>query len=422
MQQLQQPRQYACVSLNPLQQMQQTRPARQIKEQPFCWQGLTALDVVRMNYDGHRLGVALLLYNGLTEIASRQRTPDKAKTSCHYLGQQVGLSETTARRYLHDFAKLGLIAVEAGTHTANTYILLPAAQPPPPEVEGDVLLVDTIGISQGVNRTIPLYQAAGATPKPLRGSTRATLEPSRGSSRDSQCITTEDNKGLIQQQTNIAGGDGTMVVEAERLEPVASVERPSTPPQEAVNALCQMGIRRATAEQLAVQHNIERVVGWADYARNAIGLNNRAGFVISRLKAGDPAPLPADRFSCYIVGGTVPPLARKGVGQSGSVWGSHSGPLFQPPSSPALPPLEIRPPLRVEQARDVWRYSASDEMRRAVGQVVWLRHFARARLVAVAGSDWLLADTEGQTADTYRQQLEEVLRRATKQPITLRYV
>ncbi len=424
--QMQQPRRVERAVINPLQQMQQrhpTRSERNIRNQPFGWQALVTIECIQQHFDEGHCATAVALYTALTLLASQQRTPGQCHTSAAYLGAQIKVSESTARRYLHDFEELGLIEVVAGRHAANTYILLDVEQPTPTGFD-DVPLADAKGISRGVmGDTLPYRVATAMTD---RGSTHATPEPSRGSTHDSQCITSDLNKEQIQQPTN--GGGGVMDVKATRPDRGTVVERQIKPlDQGVVSALCRLGIRRGTAEGLAAQHDVERVTGWARYARDAQGLKNRAGFVITRLKAGDPPPSAAERFGVYVAA-PIHSLEVEGWNRSTAddVQGSHCDPLPEPLPQEGganfAPPLTSPTVLTLAQARDVWRYSAGHDLRRSVGQAVWLKHFAAARLVGVEGSDWLLADTAGQAADGYRQQLETVLRRATGQPVALRYV
>lgn len=60
----------------------------------------------------------------------------------------------------------------------------------------------------------------------------------------------------------------------------------------ALEALTGLGVDPTTARKLAGSCAPGDVVGWVEYARKAQGLDNAAGLVVARLRAGEPAPDP----------------------------------------------------------------------------------------------------------------------------------
>ena len=54
--------------------------------------------------------------------------------------------------------------------------------------------------------------------------------------------------------------------------------------------LVEFGVEPLTAKHLAAKRSLEDIQGWIIYARSAKSLSNPPGLVVSRLKAGEPAP------------------------------------------------------------------------------------------------------------------------------------
>jgi len=74
-----------------------------------------------------------------------------------------------------------------------------------------------------------------------------------------------------------------------------------------VSEMMGFGIDEEAAWTLAESREAEQVYGWIDYARGQENLTNPAGFVVSRLRAGTPAPQPendADVRARYTSQGT----------------------------------------------------------------------------------------------------------------------
>jgi len=415
--------------------------SRQIKAQPFCWQALNALDLLRQHYEGHKRGAALLLYNALTELASRQRTPHQAKTSCRYLAEQVGLSDQTARRYLHEFAELGLVKIVAGIHAANTYILLGELAV---DLSTEANETPTTPLHIVGSRTVMADRAASikaqeaitnASPQHRRAVMADRPTSLRAITADSQYSTSKDSNKLIEQPTNNGGDVGKGSEADERAEQPAS-QPPFAAPNiysdkaVAVNALCRLGIRRTTAEQLAGQHQVERITGWTRYASGTSGLKNPAGFVLSRLKAGDPAPSPADRFAGYIpamnlqpesapcgllLADELPPQPESAPCGSllpdeplqpefapcGSLLPNEPPP--QPESTPcgSLPPEQVRHSYEPASAwmQSVWSASEPD-LRKLVSEEVWRSWLQQVRLIGCDGDTWVLRVPPGNVSRT----------------------
>ena len=76
----------------------------------------------------------------------------------------------------------------------------------------------------------------------------------------------------------------------------------------ALNALQGLGVDPTTARKLAGNCEPDTVTGWVDYAQGAKGLDNAAGLVVARLRAGEPAPSPtrkrdqSDRWQRFVEG------------------------------------------------------------------------------------------------------------------------
>lgn len=105
---------------------------RDLRNAGWCWQEKATLDVLRAYYDGERLkqrSTALAIYLVLTEIASDQRTPERAEVTHRAIWEHTGTSASTVKRYLAEFEQLGVLAVErrkaAGdVSLPNVYALL----------------------------------------------------------------------------------------------------------------------------------------------------------------------------------------------------------------------------------------------------------------------------------------------------------
>lgn len=56
------------------------------------------------------------------------------------------------------------------------------------------------------------------------------------------------------------------------------------------DVLVEFGVSQAVAKRLAAQCSAGDIIGWLAYAEQANGLQDRAAFVVSRLRDGEPAP------------------------------------------------------------------------------------------------------------------------------------
>ncbi len=122
--------------------------------------------IISQTYSGQKLLAARSIYLALTEIASNQFTPTRAHTSCAYLGILAGMKEAAARRYIHEFARLGLIEVVPGVHQANTYILLGEAPTPLDNLAGAAMpLADGVGQSFSMATDSGTHGLAGVVPR-----------------------------------------------------------------------------------------------------------------------------------------------------------------------------------------------------------------------------------------------------------------
>lgn len=60
--------------------------------------------------------------------------------------------------------------------------------------------------------------------------------------------------------------------------------------QQAVSLLTSFGVTESVARQLSQDTDPETVQAWITYAENAMGIQNPAAFLVSRLRAGEPPP------------------------------------------------------------------------------------------------------------------------------------
>jgi hypothetical protein len=105
---------------------------RDTRHAPFCWQAKPALAALRAFYDGERLkqrSTAIAVYVALTEAASNQHQQGEVAVIHLAIAEATGTSRSTVKRYLSEFAGIGLIAIEerkleTGTNLPNIYYLL----------------------------------------------------------------------------------------------------------------------------------------------------------------------------------------------------------------------------------------------------------------------------------------------------------
>jgi len=62
------------------------------------------------------------------------------------------------------------------------------------------------------------------------------------------------------------------------------------PPEHNFTLLCDFGISKPVARDLARQCDAEQIAGWLAYAKSAHGLSDPVAFVVRRLKDGEPVP------------------------------------------------------------------------------------------------------------------------------------
>jgi len=393
-------RQESGATLRPQVAPTNQRTARQIKAQPFCWQAVSALQTIRAVFQNHRRMAALVLYTTLTEIASQQRTPGQGKTSCAYLANLAGLSEPTARRYLHEFEQIGLLRIIPGVHAANTYVLLgdpladglssplkladaPTSHASQPTTSSRLQPVESAGQRHGSTSvaTVTQHGITADRPEPPRGITADRPEPPRGITADRQVITRVLNKKDEQPTNRLVGEQQVDVAIAEQ--PAADYARAG----EAINGLVRLGVRRSLAEQLAGCHPPAQVEGWVLYAQATVGLTNRAGFVLARLRAGDQPPSPAPTIGDWL-------RQRQAAAAEQSTLRSNPAPQASPPTLAPPTASATTDESQLEQAKRVW-LAAQPDLELLVGGDAWQGWLTHCRLIAVAGDCWQVWQVPG---------------------------
>lgn len=96
----------------------------------FCWQDKKILKFLRKKaYKGQRLTTAIAIYVSLTEIASNNNEKKNDGFPAYYsqIGEKVGKSSSTAKRYCNDFIKFGILSKrnkkKGKINLANIWIL-----------------------------------------------------------------------------------------------------------------------------------------------------------------------------------------------------------------------------------------------------------------------------------------------------------
>jgi len=251
------------------------------------------------------LGTARSIYMALTEVASDQRTPTRARAANAHLAKLSGYSADTVHRYIREFEQMGIVTVlpGRGQYDPNTYLLL--LLPLPNQISGldaeTLRLADGAGKSRGGTgaRSVPTSSdgrgSTGARSEPLRGGTPATQiqnERFRTKRTNKQTGVVEppvvDPAGSLEQQV------------AERPAPTAigiQIPQPATTltgnQQATAQHLTAIGVQRRVAEELAFTCKAEAVTGWVAYTHTAKGITSPAGFVLAKLRAGDEPPRPS---------------------------------------------------------------------------------------------------------------------------------
>ncbi len=105
-------------------------PQRSVKDGPYCWQSKSVRRRIREAFDAtNNVASALGVYDALTEIASDAQA--EIFTTTHaWIQNKSGVSVSTIKKHLVEFAKLGLLVVTAGRLRAPaSYTLLSDSQP-----------------------------------------------------------------------------------------------------------------------------------------------------------------------------------------------------------------------------------------------------------------------------------------------------
>lgn len=76
---------------------------------------------------------------------------------------------------------------------------------------------------------------------------------------------------------------------------------PATRQQHSLSLLTAFGVTQTVAEELARRCSLEDIEGWIDYTKRANGLHSPVAFVVSKLKAGEPAPVQQDKEDDHAV-------------------------------------------------------------------------------------------------------------------------
>lgn len=254
---------------------------------------------------GLMLGTARSIYMALTEVASDQRTPTRARASNAYLAKLSGYSPYTVHRYLREFERIGIVTVmpSRGQYDPNTYLLLLLPLPSQPAAQlqaASLPLADAAGQSRGGTGATP-----PSPPSDGRGGTGARSEPLRGGMGATQI---QNERVRTKKPNKQAGGVGLVVDDAgddvgqqamtstSAPQPATSIQisQPATTltaeQQSSLQQLTGIGVQRRVAEQLALTCSAEAVSGWVEYARTAKGISSPAGFVLAKLRAGDEPP------------------------------------------------------------------------------------------------------------------------------------
>lgn len=102
---------------------------RSIKQsRRWCWQDKDTLELIRDNFNGHRVTTALAIYLSLTELASNQGS-DELQAYYSQIAKLSGKSTSTAKFYCNQFIKIGILTkenrkVDDKTNLSNKWSLL----------------------------------------------------------------------------------------------------------------------------------------------------------------------------------------------------------------------------------------------------------------------------------------------------------
>lgn len=85
---------------------------RTINDAPFCWQGKNVLRMIRQHFESTNFSIyaAGFLYVSLTELASNH-SGEIFEASNSLLSQMSGLGQTTVKKIMPEFEKIGLIKI-----------------------------------------------------------------------------------------------------------------------------------------------------------------------------------------------------------------------------------------------------------------------------------------------------------------------
>lgn len=371
---------------------------RQIRNQPFCWQSFGALQRIQREYDGQRRTTALALYTTLTLIASSQRTPDRCQAACAYLGALIGAGEVTARRYLHEFAALGLLRIEQRNHAASTYVLLEVTSgsvvasgdgddttpAPKPLRSGSRKYAESVG--RGIVGDSPYSAVSSATPdrgiagdSPVVGDTPATAAlvadggitadraganrgivgdravGQRGISGDPQNTTSDSNK-RTEQANNQAGvgvgmavnalGKAQLISDNAGYQPQAAVIQI---PQQAASIQIPQTVVEPDGEQLAAIHLLVKL-GMRRTVAAAVAASYPAADIAGWVRYAQATPglnNPAGFVLARLKGGDTAPIEQPRHPSLQVDWAALRDDYYaRIGGPPPLPREEDLPPLR----------------------------------------------------------------------------
>ena len=109
-------------------------PLRDPRQMAFSVIGRGAANLLRSTFDGKRLTTAQAVYGALTQLASEQRSPSKARAPRKLVAAYAGTSIPTVDLYAREFERVGLLKIVrprgGRDHRPNEWRLL--------QVTGDV--------------------------------------------------------------------------------------------------------------------------------------------------------------------------------------------------------------------------------------------------------------------------------------------
>jgi hypothetical protein len=236
------------------------------------------------------------------------------------------------------------------------------------------------------------------------------------------------------QQTNNAGGadsaDGDFQPENDTI-PNADAGQliawTLNEEQQAAQSLTGVGVRRQLAEELAQQYDACAIRSWVRYALRASGLKSKAGFVLSRLAAGEAPPdYPATTPSSLQQHTSLPYSAQPepSWGLTGASSLPSAGEAEREPPAPSAPAIgqaagtqtqdapysALRPPSSVlrPQHAALWQ-AAREELRGHVAGPAWGMWLEQVRLQAVTGEVWQLSRPVLGVAETFERRYGAVV-------------